>query len=432
MSHVRELDRLYNLDFRTPFTVPARIAGVAIGSLLICSYFNEIWPISWAIGYAFLHLIYYLYLHLGVKREITVSIRSAYALHIAVMTSFIWMPTYLMMMGDHTATMIGAALFASLLVLLVRRADPHIGHVTGQAIVLGVSLVILAIDTIRVTSKPAGIAGIIMVVFVLQYYFIQAWSYTRRVTRDFEENVTRQAQMEKMASIGRLAGGVAHDFNNHLTAISGNLELLQYCASEEERAETIRDALIATEQASVTVKQLTGFARLEQSNLSQVRPSEVMSDLEKIAVRLVPATVKCSFYDNASETVLAVKGQILNALLNLISNAVDAMPKGGSITVRSFDLKAAEPVALQNRVSLPPGVYVGFRVEDSGSGIDDAIIGRVFDDFFTTKPIGKGTGLGLASVAGLASSFGGGVAIETSPSGTSIQLLIPAFQKGAK
>ena len=431
MVNIEEIDRLYNLDFRSPLSAPARISGVIIGSLLICIYYDEIWPISWSIGYTALHLIYFLYLRLGLRRTIMGSLHTAYGLHISVMVSFIWMPVYLMTTGDHTATMIGAALFASLLVLLVRRADPHRGHVMCQAVVLGVSLLILAVDTARATSEPAGVIGIFMVAIVLQYYFLQAWSYTRHMTRDFKEKTIRQAQMEKMASIGRLAGGVAHDFNNHLTALSGNLELLPYCTSDNERRETIRDAMIAAEQAKETVKQLTRFARQEQSDLSVLRARDVMDDLEKIAMRLVPGTIACRFHSSATASFLAIKGQVLNGLLNVISNAIDAMPKGGSIIVKSIDLKTSDPIPLRRRVALPPGTYVEFRVDDTGDGIDDAIVDRVFDDFFTTKPTGKGTGLGLASVAGLVTSFGGGVAIETSPTGTSIRLFIPALQQAA-
>lgn len=429
MSHLDEFDRLYELDFRSPLSAPLRIIGVAVGSALVCSYFEAYWPIIWSACYAILHLQYYFYLRGAITRTFEASPRIAYTLHVAVMASFVWMPVYLMATGDHTATLIGAALFASLLVLLVRRADINTGHVICQAVVLGLSLITLAIDAILETTDPAGIAGIIIGATVLQFYFIQAWAYTRRITRENKEETVRATQIEKMAAIGRLAGGVAHDFNNQLTAISGNLELMQFCDSDAEREELIKSAMIASKQAASTVKEITSFARKEQSSLSAIKTSEVMDDLKQIASRLVPASITCSFRDEATRDFLAVKGQVLNSLLNLVSNSIDAMPKGGSIRVKSIDYRSEEPIPLRNRIALPPGYYVEFSVEDNGTGIEHAIIDKVFEDYFTTKPIGEGTGMGLASVAGLAASFGGGIAVESSPRGTSMRLLIPALKK---
>lgn len=429
MSHLDEFDRLYELDFNSPLSAPLRLVGVAIGGALVCSYFDAYWPITWSVCYTILHLLYYFYLRGGTKRTFKALPRIAYSIHVAVMASFVWMPVYLMATGDHTATLIGAALFASLLVLLVRRADTDIGHVICQAAVLGLSLVILAFDAILKTTDPVGIAGIIIAATVLQFYFIQAWSYTRRVTREHYEETVRAAQTEKMAAIGRLAGGVAHDFNNQLTAISGNLELMQLCNSDEEREEFVKSAMIACEQAASTVKEITSFARKEQASLAAIKASDVMHDLEQIASRLAPASITCSFRDEATRDFLAVKGQMLNGLLNLVSNSIDAMPNGGSIRVMSIDYRSEEPIPLRNRVALPPGYYVEFSVEDNGRGIEHAIIDKVFEDYFTTKQIGEGTGLGLASVAGLIATFGGGVFVESSPRGTLMRLLIPALEE---
>ncbi len=238
---------------------------------------------------------------------------------------------------------------------------------------------------------------------------------------------TRVAQSQKMQAIGQLAGGVAHDFNNLLTVIIGNSEflLMRHPAGDpsfREINEIHQNAL----RAATLVGQLLAFSRQQTLQPRVLALRDVVGELALMLRRLLREGVELKL-DHGSYLwpVCADETQISNALINLVINARDAMPKGGSVTIATENETVHHPVALGTG-TMPAGDYVRIDVRDTGVGIAHDHLEKIFDPFFTTKPIGQGTGLGLATVYGIIKQTGGFVAVDSEVGrGTVFQIFLP-------
>jgi PAS domain S-box-containing protein len=268
--------------------------------------------------------------------------------------------------------------------------------------------------------------------------FLMARNVTTRVRLEAE---LRQSQ--KLEAIGKLTGGIAHDFNNLLSVAIGNAQLLSRTLKDSPRlhkqAETILRA--AMRGAELTRRLLT-FARQQSASLQVTQVNELIGGMYELLRRTLPNDIELIL--QLDPTVCSTKvdhGQFENALLNLVINARDAMPRGGSITVRtsSVIVDAASALAQPLAQSLAPegahekipyGEYARITVADSGTGMSPDVLRRVFEPFFTTKEFGKGSGLGLAMVNGFAKSCSGVVAIESDMgAGTQVHLYFPRTQE---
>ena len=225
------------------------------------------------------------------------------------------------------------------------------------------------------------------------------------------ERAAQQAQ--KMELVGRLAAGAAHDFNNLLGVVAGwNALALVEHATPEDR-EQARDALesVVTQGKALT-RQLLALARKDARVVTRVRLEQAVRAGALVLGRVLPANVSLSFADGESVHVDADETELLQVLFNLVLNARDALPDGGTIKVSTGVVTPEEPLPVVGG-SLNPGRWAVLRVTDSGSGIDPAIQERIFELFFTTKPVGLGTGLGLATVQRIAQNGNGGVSLAS-------------------
>ncbi|MCW6509598.1 ATP-binding protein [Lichenifustis flavocetrariae] len=240
--------------------------------------------------------------------------------------------------------------------------------------------------------------------------------------REAVEGALRQAQ--KMEAVGQLTGGIAHDFNNLLGVVLGNLELLSTRLPEDSRLRRYVDrAIEGTERGAVLTQRMLAFARRQDLKLEPVDVTSLVRGMADLLARSIGSTIKMELRFPARLTSAQVDAnQLEMALLNLVVNARDAMPKGGTIVISGRE----EVLGPGNPQTLTEGRYVVLAVSDTGVGMDAATLTRAAEPFFTTKPVGKGTGLGLAMVHGLAAQAGGTLRIDSEPGhGTTVELWLP-------
>jgi len=251
-------------------------------------------------------------------------------------------------------------------------------------------------------------------------------------------DVSRQRLMEaqlrqgqKMEAIGRLAGGVAHDFNNILTAILGFGELAQLDLAPGHPARARVDEILkAAERAAELTRQMLAFSRQQVLRPRPLDLNKVVEGTRAMLDRLIGADVRIEArLDPGARAVLADPTQIEQVLLNLAMNARDAMPDGGVLTIETANALFDEAYVGAHAPAVP-GLYVLLAVSDTGAGMDETTRSRVFEPFFTTKPEGKGTGLGLSMVYGIVKQSGGFIWLYTEPGqGTAFKVYLPAVDR---
>ena len=235
----------------------------------------------------------------------------------------------------------------------------------------------------------------------------------------------RQAQ--KMEAVGQLAGGVAHDFNNVLTAIFGYADLLlDGFAAEDPRRADVEEIKNAANRAAALTRQLLAFSRKQMMQPRRLNLNDVIQNIHKLLMKLLGDDVELRIEtDPLLGEVKADPGQIEQVLMNLAANARDAMPEGGlvSVVTANQDLSPEDTTGL---TGLVPGSFVTLTVSDTGHGIPEHVRAHIFEPFFTTKAQGKGTGLGLATVYGIVKQSGGWIYLnETAGSGASFRIYLP-------
>ena len=228
------------------------------------------------------------------------------------------------------------------------------------------------------------------------------------------EEQLREAQ--KLEAMGQLAGGIAHDFNNLMTIITGYGDLLRGALEDNPPLlEKVEQILRAGEQANSLTRQLLAFTRRQRLELKLLDLNGVLADIGKMLRRVVSEDIELAILSDVEPCLIrADRGQIEQVILNLVINARDATPKGGRITLAVTNLMLDEGHA-QLRGGAKPGPYVCLTVSDTGHGMDAATRARIFEPFFTTKEVGKGTGMGLATVYGIVQQTGGHIAVESEP-----------------
>ncbi len=238
----------------------------------------------------------------------------------------------------------------------------------------------------------------------------------------------RLIQAQKMEAMGQLAGGVAHDFNNLLTAISGYGEELRDAipAGDELLQECVGQLLLGAERAAELTRQLLAFSRKQKVDRKPFLIDDIIVKTGKLIQRVIGEDIGFTTDLRCAEMlVMASTGQIEQVLLNLATNARDAMPNGGRLSISTQKVVVKEGAEAEFDLLLP-GSYVLISVSDTGTGIDKEIIDRVFEPFFTTKEVGKGTGLGLSMVYGIVKQHRGSVLVSSETGkGTTFKIYLP-------
>lgn len=237
----------------------------------------------------------------------------------------------------------------------------------------------------------------------------------------------RLLQSQKMEAVGRLAGGVAHDFNNILTVIGGYCAMsLQTINKNNPLQKYVSEIQNASERAASLTRQLLAFSRKQVLQPRVLQLNDVVSNMEKMLRRLIGEDIELSIvFDRSLGHVKADPGQLEQVIMNLAVNARDAMPRGGKLTINTSNVTIDHQLKFRNR-TLDVGEYVLLAITDNGVGMTDEVKTHLFEPFFTTKGLGKGTGLGLATCYGIVTQSGGDIHVYSEPnSGTTFRIYLP-------
>ncbi len=240
----------------------------------------------------------------------------------------------------------------------------------------------------------------------------------------------RVAQAQKMEAVGKLAGGIAHDFNNVLTAIIGFSDLLLQTHRPSDAAyKDIKNIQSAAYRAAALVASLLGFSRKQTQQVAVVNLGDLTSEMMPVLKTQVGEKIDLKIQaERDLWYVRADSNQLYQVILNLVRNARDAMPTGGKLTIRTRNVTERESQKMSGVVGFTAGEYVLIEVADTGTGMAPEVMAKIFEPFFTTKGVGKGTGLGLASVYGIVKQSGGFILPESEVGkGTTFKVFLPRY-----
>lgn len=252
-----------------------------------------------------------------------------------------------------------------------------------------------------------------------------------KTTIERQKLEAQMRQMQKMDAIGKLAGGVAHDFNNILTVIDGCVDMsLDSTTIDDETRTLLLDIKKASKRATDLTKQLLTFSRKQVLEPGPIDINQLVKDLTKMLKRLIGEHI--SIVLNLKDGLPLINGDqsmIETSLVNLVINARDAMPSGGTITI-STGLKDVETEFISKNQETCKERFISISVSDTGIGIEKNLINKIFEPFFTTKDVGQGTGIGLSVVFGIAKQHGGWVDVESEPGkGSTFTIFLPVLEK---
>jgi PAS domain S-box-containing protein len=257
--------------------------------------------------------------------------------------------------------------------------------------------------------------------------------YISTVAHDIRDRKQLEAQLlqaQKMESIGRLAGGVAHDFNNMLTAIIGYTELAKAQLPENHPVQNDLDNVNdAARRSAALTRQLLAFARKQVISPRAVDLNDLIARIDTMLNRLLGEDIRLVMkLETGLAPVLIDAGQFEQVLMNLAVNARDAMPNGGTLSIETADVRV-DDAWCQQHPGAAPGEYGLVRVSDTGVGMSRDVMAHLFEPFFTTKPSGEGTGLGLAMCYGIVKQSGGTIWVSSEPGrGTTFEIYLPRYR----
>jgi two-component system cell cycle sensor histidine kinase/response regulator CckA len=242
---------------------------------------------------------------------------------------------------------------------------------------------------------------------------------------------TQLLQSQKMEAVGTLAGGIAHDFNNLLTIIQGHAQLMMAAKNESNQEYYgLKQIVNAAFRAAQLTRQLLLYSRKQEMAFEILNPNKTIDNLSKMFERLIGENIVINLQlDDNLWNIEADEGNLEQVIMNLVVNARDAMPHGGTLTIKTENLELSE----QDCALIPhskPGNFVQLTIQDTGCGVPNEVIDKIFDPFFTTKEAGKGTGLGLSVAYGIVKKHNGWINVESEPKkGTIFTICLPASQK---
>ncbi|MFC4670299.1 sensor histidine kinase [Seohaeicola nanhaiensis] len=427
MGNRAEINRLRLVEFPSRAEALLRFSAIFSGGVIL-NYFwqwHAVW--FWLAGYFGVMAVYWRFLSSRPPAPSNRDVTVAHGLFLLLLVAFIWLPIRAMMEPSVPIAFTSTAAYACLLVFLIWRGESALTIIWGTVATLfcaHVALLVHYLPLAQATSQQVimAVAGLASI-----GYLAQAMLTQRARARETMQSLRRNAEAQRLEAIGQVAGGIAHQFNNSLTAIQGNLELAALSSDDAERQELLGEAHAAALRSAELVRQLLAYTRSARMTRARIVLRRAMDQVATGARAVLPSSITLVIEPPPADlTVVTDESQLVAVLLQLIANARDAMPNGGRITLRSRTVADLRSHLMPDGSFLPPGAYVAIEVCDSGTGIPRDLIGRVTDPFFSTKPVGIGSGMGLAVATGFARQSGGGMTIASSAKGTVITLILPA------
>ncbi|WP_171054043.1 sensor histidine kinase [Arenibacterium halophilum] len=437
MPHRRrsEIERLYRAEYPSAIELSMRFAILAVGSAILYLYTGWTSALLWLPIYFALHLLHWRFLKTHVDSSDPGDLNVAALLYLVIMASFLWMPVCMALVDDPPLQFSAVALMIATLVFLIWRGDTQPLLVMGKtALVAAAAVLITAHHMANVADVWVAGAMALSGAAAVTYFHIAQIAVRNRI-KFSRRAAIHQAEAQKLEAIGRISSGIAHDFNNLLTAIRGNLELARMVATRQDREDLLVEAQLAADRAADLVRHLLSYARTARITPELVDLQSLTDEIQMLSDDLIPASTPLSVMRPSSSLHLVTdQAQLVTALLALILNAAEAQESrpGTPVTLSIADSLHMSPQEMLNGRILPAGRYVQFTVRDSGPGIPASVLPHVAEPFFTTKPPGTGSGMGLAMVSGFAEQSGGGIVIETAPSGTAVHLYLPPDSPAAR
>jgi signal transduction histidine kinase len=302
------------------------------------------------------------------------------------------------------------------MVYLRARAEPNLNRVLREAVLA--LLVVMAVIVI---------AGLGSAQVRLQRQAQRLEDANQRLHTEIQERAKAEdalRQSQKMEAIGQLSGAIAHDFNNLLMIVKGNLHLLQRKLALPADDRHVHAAMEGIRRAAALTQRILAFSRKQDLSPTSVQLSDLIVSMEDLIRNSLKEDVEIVRDLRTRSWVVLDRNQMENVLLNLVINARDAMPRGGKLFLTTEDIEVRTTSA--DNPDVPPGTYVKLVVRDTGEGMSEDVREKALDPFFTTKPSGQGTGLGLSTTFGFISQSGGYMTIDSAPGrGTAITILLP-------
>lgn len=426
MDYRKEIDRLYRVDYGNPVEFFIRLVLILIAGLSILNYLASFIGLYWTAGYYAAHLLYFTIL----RTRPTICSRADYIVAscalVFLMLAYIWFPVLLFEEDDPALSLSAAAALGTFMIFVVRRADTFIWLVIAEVALVSIAGIVIFVQIVPEIQSSFALFFSGLSCLTLVGYFAETLQNYRIQRLETEAAAQRSIQAQKMEATGQLVGGVAHDFNNILTAVLGNLELYSEVPDTLQKDQFVKDAKTSAELAAKTIKLLMAYSRQAQLDVQRVPLTDIFEQLQNFSRQLLPSSIQIDFRPpEPSITILVDQHQLLTALINLIVNARDAISGNGQVIVgsRVFIAGPEEPKLIG--YALKPGTYIEIFVTDDGPGIAPELLAKITTPFFTTKPLGKGSGLGLSMVEGFARQSGGGLKIKSSGRTTSVAILLP-------
>ena len=426
MNYRNEIDRLLQIDYGYPHEIFVQVSVLIGVAIAMYTYNGTPLGAYWVFSFLATDALYFFVLK---SRPQVCTSRDYTYVGAAILISlvvFLSLPVYFATLEDLPLKVAGFLTLGLAMMIIIRRAD------TGLWLVLSeISLVILAslyastgLAFIMTNTAATAVVGIAGLGFL--GYFAEVALAHRKSRLDAHLASQRSIQAQKMEATGQLVGGVAHDFNNILTAVIGNLELYSEVDLAQDKDHFVAEARSSAMIAAKLIKQLMAYSRLSILEASETHLADLFDQLQGLSRRLLPKSITLEFVKPRADLKINIDpNQLITALINLLVNARDALDDKGLVVVDCQEVGVDSRSARLNGYSLEDGRYVEIRVKDNGPGVDRSIIDNVTTPFFTTKPVGKGSGLGLSMVEGFARQSGGGLLITSSSAGACFSVFLP-------